>query len=148
MPETTQEWFARKMGEFKDDPEFLRAQLEIEHGEWLAAEAKVERLEARVRELEAETQRLYDIAVATATGPERDLADLERLARQGNDPVWKGVHVNYCPVTEEFTYFGPAMLDSDLTRAAVLELLREKGAKEDTMSDKAPVEGTSGGEDV
>jgi len=88
-----------------------------------------------------------------ATGPERDLAEqtlekLEWLARQGNDPVWKGVHVNYCPVTEEFTYFGPAMLDSDLTRAAVLELLREKGAKEDTMSDKAPVEGTSGGEDV
>ena len=84
-------------------------------------------------------------AEATASAPERDLAEqtlekLEWLARQGNDPVWKGVHVNYCPVTEEFTYFGPAMLDSDLTRAAVLELLREKGAKEDTMNDKAPVE--------
>jgi len=73
----------------------------------------------------------WEQARAEATGPERDLAEqalekLEWLARQGNDPVWKGVQVNYCPVTEEFTYFGPAMLDSDLTRAEALELLRER----------------------
>jgi hypothetical protein len=102
-----------------------------------AARATVERLEARVAELEAalEAAQAYaDAYVATATGPERDLADLERLARD-NDGIaelrlaaW-GLSVAWQPDARTFGYF-PAY-DSPLeeyTRAEALALL--KGAKD------------------
>jgi hypothetical protein len=41
-------WFERFHREHKDDPEYLRAQLEIEHGEWLASEARIAELIALI----------------------------------------------------------------------------------------------------
>jgi len=93
-----------------------------------AVRAKVERLEARVRELEAETQRLYDIAVATATGPERDLADLEMMAKKFDyHPVRQGVYVYW----DDGQYvYRQSPMGNHITRADALALLREKGAKD------------------
>jgi len=73
--------------------------------------------------------------VAEATGPERDLAEqtlekLEWLAREGNDPIWRGLQVNYCPATGHYTYFEHYGDCDEHTRADALALLREKGTKD------------------
>jgi hypothetical protein len=85
-----------------------------------AVRAKVERLEARIAELEA-----------TATGPERDLADLERLAREYGETVRLG-DLSIMPGWNPLRYFHPALGGRDCggegTRAEALALL--KGAKE------------------
>jgi len=84
-------------------------------------EAKVERLEARIAELEA-----------TATGPERDLAEqalekLEWLARMDEDGVdYIGLRIVYSRVLGGYSYSKTRCGDS--TRAEALALLREKGA--------------------
>jgi hypothetical protein len=106
-----------------------------------AVRAKVVRLEARVRELEAETQRLYDIAVATATGPERDLAEqalekLEWLARAswGRAKLKTGLPELTVAWGEGILHYhsqiGGRRPSRGITRADALALLRKKGGKD------------------
>ena len=67
--------------------------------------------------------------LATATGPERDLADLERLAREHGWVSVRSVNV-VREEGEDIRYEGEwSGCWRDCTRAGALALLREKGAK-------------------
>ena len=65
-------------------------------------------------------------AAAVAEGNLEMLLLLEWLARRGDDPIWQGLQVNYCPATGVYTYFG-YRASREITRAEALALL-EGGA--------------------
>jgi len=67
--------------------------------------------------------------VATATGPERDLADLERLARQHELPA-QVESVLRVYESDGTTRYQDEFSRRNITRADALALLREKGAKD------------------
>jgi D-serine deaminase-like pyridoxal phosphate-dependent protein len=94
-----------------------------------AARATVERLEARIAELEAalEAAQAYaDAYVATASGPERDLRDLEMMAKKFDyHPVRQGVYVYWDD--GQFVYRRSPM-GNHIPRAEALALM--KGAKD------------------
>ena len=70
---------------------------------------------------------LVEAAVAEATGPERDLADLEMMAKKFDyHPVRQGVYVYW----DDGQYvYRQSPMGNHITRADALALLREKGAK-------------------
>ena len=83
--------------------------------------------------LSCENRERVAAAVAAAAGPERDLADLERLAREYGETVRLG-DLSIMPGWNPLRYFHPALGGRDCggegTRAEALALLREKGAKD------------------
>ena len=100
-------------------------------------EARVRYLEKRNAELEAALRRLAevladtlcDLRVEDIPADDADRANemlllLEWLARRGDDPIWQGLQVNYCPATMNYTYFG-YRASKEITREAALALLRE-----------------------
>jgi len=82
---------------------------------------------------------LFDAGLAA--GRDAALADtlgmLEALAKLGDDPVFKGLQVNYCPNADTFTYFNhrPRSIafqrDRDISRAEAEALLKGDAADAD-----------------
>jgi len=56
---------------------------------------------------------------------------LERLAREGDDPRWHGLEVNFCPATGNYTYFSYHGEYPEFTRTEALALLAGKGDTHD-----------------
>ena len=97
--------------------------------EFFEAVAKVA-LKIRVRErnlIEATGDAYAHAAVDAALAD--TLGMLEEMAKLGNDPVFKGLQVNYCPNADTFTYFNhrPRSIafqrDRDISRAEAEALL-------------------------